>query len=1155
MEFCKITMNFPFSIRHSSRPRVRHEGERKSGMALVIVLGLVSLLLISSVAFAIMMRIERASSANARNTTIARQSAKNALAYAIAAIDQNIGSKKSPRWLDGNSPVWTYRSDPRLPLNQASTSVNDRREPKFWKDTFGSVDHSIITNFVGDRATARVLNGQMQHYLAPGISHRAWAQRYRDPSDSKPQPENDIFVIAPEWVPMTYRSFFATTSSVRNEVSYPSSVIGRSAFLAFDTSGYLDIPALCALGATNRAYGATAAEIKPVSSFFAKNANNPDRFKEDNKGRPFENAAEINKANPNAFSKGAAFSSFNFCPPERIPTNGVLYADYVYPHFPFRNKICIAGDGGDKHIESLRNHKAAIIAAFMQSGLTASSGEFKTYLGGDIEDSPCTDEDCTVCGGKASKGFTLKRGEVAEQALWAYLGLIDYIDGDDVPFYDEDIDMDEDVQQFARPNVENNPLFNGYVATVKFTRSEHAEEVPVEFEKDEYGNTVYGADGKPKVKRSEYVFDGTNAEYKIEVVAKAVFSNRCSHDERSNLVDGSDGNILERNVEAKLAFWFDGDDVWDAFVEEAKTGGATSNNGGTVFMAKSAEFGDFSGDKANTFQMSAEVKVKNKGGEVVADPNDADEKNEKFWDFPAEIRIGVAGCVIKKEKGKDVVVSRFPAYADCYEDSEEMAIEEYKWLVSAFNSEDEGASFVTKSEDGDAGSRFCKEKEREFEHKVYPTVEAARLRANEYKLKTKTVNLVLWGERLDPRFSCASAAETPGDPSLWPKTVLPSHINKDDASRNPWSRCALAHLRDVDSRLGSFDGADYFIDLMDWDKNADEFDDFVKNFSKDPEEFGDYFDIVGNHDLYPGCSALQKYLLTSKDALDVFDGVTDGSRRTDLAAGGIGFDGFERQFHSSFARNGGLDSAGELGFLPVGIFATIRLFGFDDERQFHKNGIDEEIDKAGISMFNQVTSSRPYHRVLDYFGNSYRPVRGRLNLNNCDRQAVASAFNGVAIDDYLHDRMGDSRQKELSEDQALKIVVPALEALLDKIRDAGSSLYLSDLGRLYDAEYYGESDFYEDFDAEIFNGNLADNQAREAMIRNTCGLFTTRGLNLTILLRGEAFTPFFGKSSVRNDLGSTLASRYALAQVWRDTEPDDDGKYPYFVQFFKIFDD
>ena len=51
----------------------RDKASSRSGMALVIVLGLIALLIISSVTFGILMRVERASSANSRNTIMARQ--------------------------------------------------------------------------------------------------------------------------------------------------------------------------------------------------------------------------------------------------------------------------------------------------------------------------------------------------------------------------------------------------------------------------------------------------------------------------------------------------------------------------------------------------------------------------------------------------------------------------------------------------------------------------------------------------------------------------------------------------------------------------------------------------------------------------------------------------------------------------------------------------------------------------------------------------------------------------------------------------------------------------------------------------------------------------------------------------------------------------
>ena len=76
---------------------------------------------------------------------------------------------------------------------------------------------------------------------------------------------------------------------------------------------------------------------------------------------------------------------------------------------------------------------------------------------------------------------------------------------------------------------------------------------------------------------------------------------------------------------------------------------------------------------------------------------------------------------------------------------------------------------------------------------------------------------------------------------------------------------------------------------------------------------------------------------------------------------------------------------------------------------------------------------------------------------------------------------------------------------------------------------------------------------RESVIRNSCGLFTTRGQTFIIAVRGESYSPMFGKTSVKG--GSVNAAKTAVAQVWRDSEPDENGNHPIFIQFFKIIDD
>lgn len=1155
MEFCKIAMKYPFSTRHPSQPCLRLQGERKAGMALVIVLGLIALLLISSVTFAIMMRIERASSANARNTTMARQSAKSALACALAAIDHQIGTNKWAAWQGGDKTdiAWDYDTNPDLPLDQAG---GKSRTLHFWKDTFGSVDHNINKLNENRRATARLLSAQMQDYLPYGIRHRAYAQRYvGEGGGSQLLPNGDYDAIAPEWVPMT-----AGTNAVN-----VNNVIGRSAFLAFDTSGYLDLPAVCASGRTDRAYGRSPTEIQPISKFFY-DKHDADELKENNKGFNFENVAEIRKAKANVdsnnkhdgtvFGDGAAFSAFNFCPTERMPAADEMInyqgssrrRDQVFPwlkNYPFKNKICIAGDGGDKHLESLRAHKAAIIAAFMMSGLTASSGDFSHDA---IKDNRCTVNNCTVCG-KTAGEFTLPKYErtnpgagVSEQALMAYLGLIDYIDGDDYPepltsSHKKPSGDAEEYEAYARPAAENVPLFNGFMATIKFTRSE--------WYKEETFPATTALDGTPIPAHTEKYFDSTNMHYSVELNGKVLFANRCAEDVGETAMD----DMLNLWTEARLGFYFEGDDdeLWENFAGNISFNGKENgvDSGEGIYGTKGGLFCD---GPIGFFNITNSFDVKCDS----ISPGSSGDADEALA-FPSVIWVGAAGQALTAENGD--VLHRFPAYSRSYDS---FSLVDLNWLVSSFDKEKEGADWKT-------GNSYCKEEKILKNNTIYANRTAAmnQDRSQTCQLNSWSVTLILWGEPLDPRFSCRSAARYPSEVGRYPKTVFTSHT--EESNENGWER-SITRIKEKDG-FGDFDGADDLVEIMKGNgASLSDFDDFVDDFKHDLFFFGDYFDAEqGVHnDRQPAYSALQSYLLTNEDALEEFKGVTDGSRRTELESGNLAIDSLDNQFQTAYVRNDGLDSVGELGFLPIGPYATIRLFGFADERTYDKNGIDTglELNRNSISTFNQVSKSRPFHRVLDFFGNSYKPVRGLINLNSGDSIAVASIFNGVTLNDFYWDSMEDAHDSQyhraIDEEDALETVVPALYAAFDKRKTDGTATGLSDIGWFFDTD----RDYYDDLNDKIFKKESGDwrkslnsNLAREALIRNTCGLFTTRGINMTILLRGEAFTPFFGRSDVRNDLGTTLASRSAIAQVWRDTEPDDDGKYPYFVQFFKIFDD
>jgi Tfp pilus assembly protein PilX len=177
---------------------------RRRGVALIIVLGLLGLLLISAVSFAVLMRTERNAATNYRHTSSARQMLHAGLARAIEDINADIGADLCPAWT--NRTIITPGLTNAYPENMF-----------FSRDTGG------------DQIPARLLTKDVMTYI-PVLYHRRLT---------------DNTYATPEWIPITYSN----------------SVIGRYAYAVIDTSGLLDAHRVYD-PATNRWLGTSLGEVR-----------------------------------------------------------------------------------------------------------------------------------------------------------------------------------------------------------------------------------------------------------------------------------------------------------------------------------------------------------------------------------------------------------------------------------------------------------------------------------------------------------------------------------------------------------------------------------------------------------------------------------------------------------------------------------------------------------------------------------------------------------------------------------------------------------------------------------------------------------------------------------------------------------------------------
>ena len=178
----------------------RREKNERKGSALLIVLGFLSFMIISAVAFAVYMRVERQASSNYRHSSSARHLLNAALCRAIDEIDSElrVGS------INGKDP-------------------NARKFP----DWPGRVRNSAVVNSIDNGGDARVLTLDALSYI-PGIlvnDVRAFAARPAVPSSGTYE--------GPKW-----RKLSMPDRNMDGQPAYGEAVVGRYAYTCINVSEY-----------------------------------------------------------------------------------------------------------------------------------------------------------------------------------------------------------------------------------------------------------------------------------------------------------------------------------------------------------------------------------------------------------------------------------------------------------------------------------------------------------------------------------------------------------------------------------------------------------------------------------------------------------------------------------------------------------------------------------------------------------------------------------------------------------------------------------------------------------------------------------------------------------------------------------------------------
>lgn len=1114
---------------------VNNNNSRKSGVALIIVLGLVAVLMITTVAFTTMMRVERSGSANLRHSTLARQVVKGALAYALADLDSSIPpSDAMPMWRNTNDIsqlYWTYKRKNRDGSYDNYT---------LWKDTMISI--------AGESCDADVISAEAERYLLPGIAYKGFGKTLRD--------GGEISISQPQWIP------------VRPD---GTNITGRFAYIIFNNSGLLDINVV---NSDDRRMGQYPEEIQISEDIFGaefKNQKEMDDFLDRrNSAGEFATIAEMMEFGE-APESLASFDTYSFQPQPN--TNGFSLVD-------------ISGS-----VASLQGKKKEIIEAFFRSGLVVSSDEYKPASG---------------------------RAD-SEQALCAYLSLLDYVDNDSKP------SGTSDLEKFCRPVSEEMPVFAGGEALVTITRTQVATTT-----KDESTGLQVPTVDKNKCK------------YELRVMGKIPFV--WNFDKKFN----SDESVV---CEGKMA----------VVVDDAGSLGKlfdTDEYKNRSVITMHAEYGDGGEARLITPQSTDNASdwILNTSAEIDEPSVGKDGKytEPNLDDLVLQICFAGSTYMGKVSDADRVRVCPFDLSKYKKDKSNLKDIADY-WPKVTFSPKKEGMKFLPAPEDEP--------------YKVKVPVEVV----NGEEKKTEMVEVcrwvahkIVWVEVLDPCFA-SFAMQTRDSDGLKENGFYRPSVDasmKEDSGKfkskfksqdNLMNGAPTQYLRDLSSTKALFNEFtaadvsntkfDLSNEIADYKGDAREESD-KRRKKRDEDDSASFIECGYFTNSNKGASPLTDYILANaeiiggtskKSSLGIYsDGLQYGS------GGKLSDPAFMHR--RRYVRNDQIESIGEVGYIQVGPFSTIKLYDhgwgngldddpFEDLDQLSSDYSADFRDFAAVPGYGALSKgnmvdymflpwtmktknkkiqadARGYHTVLDYFTTAPDVTRGKININSSVLNVLASAYydmplnnDGYSIDNKYCRRLKSERAldmadllsqvkggfhclsdfgkiykvqgihkngKKVEKNGSTKIVI-AEDTEIDNDLSLGAQILYAAIDNSNDpleSEVDGKKGFGSVINDAVVVKTENKNRRfgefeREALIRNACGLFTDSGQTFTIVLRAEAFSSYYGASNVRE--GTVNAVKTAVAQVWRDSTPRVGPEYnkngdkkqinPFVIRSFKIIDE